>query len=552
MTTEQIPTVGNSNRNNSLSQIVIVQFPKTFKELEFDLEDAASYAYHSINHDSDGDVVQLRRYRSIEEMVDNQPLTHFDLFRNRGSKTYLKHGVWEGIGGRNYVDGLIFFYVAKSGLDNAEKLKKQYVEANRNLKSMSDPDESEQQEIIKFANKYSNMEKFFDNQIEFFSKYGGCFVALARILETYDKLPEDLDKDTNEGIKPRRQYYSRFDLNKFYFFESPIQNGLKIRSPQARPSHFNSSEAKCYYDKMIAQNEHDLKNKNQAFNDWLKKRVISDESDYLSINEYTWKREQVPDLFSQDAKEDEDVRAYFANYFVNELAEENQYNSDVHDVYKEKTIYRGNQSMGIADYIIRIKQDSESYWLPVEVKRDIRRMKPNVLIEQLQKYVNADEFTVYSGKKRSFGKKHDIVCLIDKNGIYVTINGQYQDEKGEYIQFFERHLFQKNHDLVDEIRSVFISHIKQSIARRNPVIVRNTPRPSTQVRSSLPPEQVNTPQVPEKSQTTYPNAQASAPRITRHDNSQSKESRVLALMWKVVKPILLFFLIIRVIDWVLS
>jgi hypothetical protein len=458
-------------RFTSLAQFVCIRFPKTFAELTHDLEDAASYQITQ----NDPTLYGRELKKKISEKIKESPQTHFDLFREAHknrinvSNSSLREGVWEGVGNNDYVDGLLFFYVTDSAKKHASDLKSQY-----------DNPPSDNEQAKKFKKNHPKLEGFFAAQIDYFTKYSGHFVAFARCLEVYYAASGLNDKNPN-------RYYSRFDLDKFYELVKPIKreefesslNNHQISSllmtdflrGYGAPCFFPAKQAQHLLNMIAHQNRDDFIEKDRIihFGNWLQNYTIVDESKYSAITDKNWAERQRTFDFDHTAREDQDIRAYFANYFVSDLAEIHKNNPDTNLVYRERRLFRKDQYVkGIADYVIQISNTSSQYWLPVEVKIDIANPINRNILEQVKKYTYCNSFiNPHNGDPKIIDETHGVVLIIDKNGVYVTNNGEFVQECGINKPKWKRKelsgLVDGVHTIIDDIRAKLITTIQQSI-----------------------------------------------------------------------------------------
>jgi hypothetical protein len=519
----------------SLAQFVCVRFPKTFAELAHDLEDAASYQITQ----SDPTLSSRELKKRINDAVTFTPRTHFDLFRkahairNTKQNNSLREGVWEGVGNRDYVDGLLFFYVSVSAKENVETLEDLY---------NSNSDES-----LSFRKKYPAMELFFSEQKEYFTRYSGHFVAFARCLEVYYAASGLDDKNPN-------RYYSRFDLNHFYELAHPIKRDLfesslndhSISSLSTKffgePCFFPAEKAQHLLNMIAQHNRKDLIVNNPEFGKWLQNYKIVDESKYDNITDSNWKERQDFD-FDDDAREDQDIRAYFANYFVSDLAESHKNNPDTNLVYRERRLYRNDQwTNGIADYIIQIGNTSSKYWLPVEVKIDIADPKNKNILDQVKKYIYCNSFiNPHTGDLITIPQTHGVVLIIDKDGAYLTKDGEFVPGCGIGRPKWIRRDFAQSDALIDEIRKTLISEIRRSVTSSTgntstvpqpTVSVPVTPQPDTSRTQNNPvpspsvtPARVNTSAVPQpKASVPVTPQKVSVPVTPQPDTSRTQNN----------------------------
>lgn len=126
--------------------------------------------------------------------------------KKHGQTDNLHEGFWESVGNRDFVDGLIFFYVTDTAKDNAIKLQADY-------------DNPLNDDTKKFKANHPKLADFFTAQVNYFTKYSGHFVAFAHCLEVYYAASRLNNKNSN-------RYYSRFDLNHFYELAYPIKRDL--------------------------------------------------------------------------------------------------------------------------------------------------------------------------------------------------------------------------------------------------------------------------------------------------------------------------------------
>ena len=352
------------------------------------------------------------------------------------------------------------------------------------------------------------MKIFFEEQKNYFTRYSGHFVAFARCLEVYYAASGIYDKNPN-------RYYSRFDLNHFYELAHPIKRDLfesslndhNISSLSTKffgePCFFPAEKAQHLLNMIAQHNRKDFIINNPEFGKWLQNYKIVDESKYDNITDSNWQERQDFD-FDDDAREDQDIRAYFANYFVSDLAESHKNNPDTNLVYRERRLYRNDQwTNGIADYIIQIGNTSSKYWLPVEVKIDLADSKNKTILDQVKKYTYCNSFiNPHTGDSITIPHIHGIVLIIDKDGAYLTKDGEFVPGCGIDKPKWKRRDFAQSDTLVDEIRKTLISEIRRSVI------------PSTGNTSAVPQPKAAVPVTPQPATSRTQDTSAPLPSVT--------------------------------------
>lgn len=334
---------------------------------------------------------------------------------------------------------------------------------------------------------------------------GGKFVALARCIEVF---PVRNEKDHDESENDRKdtkyvKYKAKFDLSKFIELDNPIamtalpevdSEGSQIGKQRKGGPFKMSAEYAMKYLKLIAQaNQDQFQNSYQELAKWLQRIELSDKGMY-TINQKTWRHKQKDIDFDDDSHEDEDIRAYFANYLVNDLS----YSQGVDNVvFVERGIRRYKKNKGIADYVILMKDPTNDsyYWIPVEVKVNINNT-PKPILQQANQYMYFNEFKhsytkkaikASSNNSRGIYMRHGVVLILDRHGVYIAKKMKMTDELPEFIEnrgignpLWKRELFayidpsEIKIKLAKEIRDTLNITDDQTTSATKPVAVANS------------------------------------------------------------------------------
>jgi hypothetical protein len=435
----------------SLGQIVFVRFPDNFAELDNDLIDVAKYEY-TVNNPY---VLNLPDNKLIE-LVNVNPRTHFDLYR----MNYLSEGIWEGLSGRDYKDAIIFFYATQSSISNVINLQRNYNNGD--------------QSAAEFRSKYPNMKDFFEQQKNLFTDKHGKFIAIARCRDVY-----------THTVGDKKEYIAQIDFNNyFHILENPVDKKtlndelydrkLSPFNPQwfGLPINCPSMQAKILLNLIICSNP---EIKSTKFYTWLDKSEIVDEGDYSGVGKLN-----IADVnININDLEDEHVRPYFADEVVKKITTRHLANPEVFLKYTERRINRhGNYTNGTADYMIRISDDVAGYWLPVEVKVDIRnpRNTSNSILSQVTKYTYCTDFKNRENNK-SIVVDHDphgVVLILDRLGVYIAV-GSYLNGTVSECQFIDgcnlHHPYWTRENCIDHIENIrhkLLLEIRRSINESHP------------------------------------------------------------------------------------
>lgn len=383
----------------------------------------------------------------------------------------LREGVWEGAENYDYVDGLIFFYVTNSAEGHARKLKSEYETPTTN-----DARKFKQKFKQEDPNQKDHIIDFFDKQIAYFHENSKCYVAFCRCIEIYSAPSSPNNTKRN---------FARFDLNKFYALNTPIkkedfdtslkEHGIESFSEirhHGKPCYIPAQQAQHLLNMIAHDNRAHFIDKNRGFGNWLQRYTIVDDSNYTNKG----LKNAHAIIFDEGAYEDQDIRAYWANPFVNALANTHDYNADVKMVYRERFLRRTdelpnsltnytNEDDGFADYVIQVGNTSSKYWLPVEVKIDIT--KENDFLNQVKKYTYRNRLLNPHTKKSMLYSTHGVVLVLDKNGVYITKNGSFLQECGFGKPMWERKNFTEPDVLITDIRTRLISELRKTAKEYN-------------------------------------------------------------------------------------
>lgn len=153
--------------------------------------------------------------------------------------------------------------------------------------------------------------------------------------------------------------------------------------------------------------------KSNILPDYLK-NVQGGNINFANINKDTWK--QISCLPEKTFIDESQIRAYFLDYLLKEIKDENT------SLLEECRCYIENKyNNGIVDYCISINQQ----WIPVEAKLNISCEK-NIL-DQVKKYTEADSFICTKGKNKSktVTNSHSFCIVADMFGLSLINKDQF-------------------------------------------------------------------------------------------------------------------------------